>query len=415
MEPISLLAGAGKAEVLWQPEDFPLEGFSGQHDPVFARALLLRGGADLVLLSLELTSLPPRAIARFQELAARLAGIPAQNVFVSVSHTFSAPHLPREEKTQQDRRLARILYTRLEEAAARAVQAARADLGPAVTGWDSTPCALNVNRNVQTPRGWWLGRNEREYSDHSLRCLRLCHGDRPIALILNYDCQPSVLDGVVTRAGQRLLSGDFAGAALRTLEARYPGLTAFYLPGAAGDQSPLLCGVTRTPEGACRTLYEDAYVLAEEQGRYLADCAEGPLRHARTHADAARLALTLRTVPLPEQEMPYATPDLTPHRSYAFLPTGRTLEVPLALVGIGPLAMLLTPPELNSAFGQALRQILGPDALIGTLVNGAMKYLPQDPDYQRITYTAMNTMLGRGSDELFRQAVAQMMQAQSGV
>jgi hypothetical protein len=46
--------------------------------------------------------------------------------------------------------------------------------------------------------------------------------------------------------------------------------------------------------------------------------------------------------------------------------------------------------------------------MIVTLVNGALKYLPQKRDFERITYTAMNTTLGYGSEEGFIQAVSEL-------
>lgn len=409
MKPMPLWAGAGKAALHFREEDFPLEGFAAQHDALCVRALLLQADTTLLLLSLELTSLPPQAVARYQALAGQLAGVAPQSVLVSVTHTFSAPHLPWEVQTEEDRRLARILYERLDEAVVKAVETACRTGMPVRAGWGSTPCGLNVNRNVQTPRGWWLGSNERAYSDHTLRCLRLCHDDTPLAVILNYDCQPSVLDGVVTRAGQRLLSGDFAGAALAELERRYPGLVAFYLPGAAGDQAPLLRGSSELPDGERYLLQEEAFVLAAEQGRYLAGCAEGPLRHVQGESETANLAPVRRVVKVPEQQMRYTTRELVPHRTYDFRLTGRYLEVPLLLLYIGEIPILLTPPELNSSFGRLLRQRLGENAIIGTLVNGAMKYLPEAADYDRITYTSMNTMLGRGGDAAFVRAVDEMV------
>lgn len=398
-------AGAGIGPFCWREEDLPLEGFSLGPDRLAARALLLRAERPLLLLSLEMTSLPARAVARCKERAARLAALAPEEVLVSVTHTFSCPHIPPEAHTEEDDRRARCLFALLDRAVDAAVQGAVASCGPATVHRGEAPCGLNVNRNLQTPRGWWLGRNEQEYSDHTLRCVALCREGRPIAALLNYDCQPSVLDQVRARDGARPISGDLAGAAMQALEAQYPGLVAIYLPGAAGDQAPLLRGLD--PEAGGPGLpFEEAHPIARALGGYLAACAGRLIRQGEA-AEAGPLCLCRRTVALPEQEMRYRTPELTPHLRYDFSPTGRTLPAPLILFRLAGAPVLLTAPELNSSFGRRLREVLGPRALIGTLVDGGMKYLPEESDYRRITYTAMNTFLGQGSDRLFLDAVRQ--------
>nr|WP_239650402.1 hypothetical protein [Oenococcus oeni] len=74
--------------------------------------------------------------------------------------------------------------------------------------------------------------------------------------------------------------------------------------------------------------------------------------------------------------------------------------------------MIGTMPELNSSFGQKLREKFNnQNTFVCTLVNGAMKYLPEDVDFIRRTYTAMNTRLGQGSDRLFLDQIVKALQS----
>jgi hypothetical protein len=61
----SLRAGPGRA-IIELPEDlFPTEGFTGVQDPLHARALLLDGGTRIVVVSLELVSIPDDLVAEW--------------------------------------------------------------------------------------------------------------------------------------------------------------------------------------------------------------------------------------------------------------------------------------------------------------------------------------------------------------
>ncbi|MGN0984007.1 MAG: hypothetical protein ACI4OI_04115, partial [Gemmiger sp.] len=381
----TLLAGAGKAEIRFREEDFPLKAFTGIHDAIHVRVLLLRDALRLALVSIELTSLPTRSIRHFQAVCSEASGVEPEHILISVTHTFSAPHIPMKIKTEQEQALSDRLYARIDEAIREAAGRAACSLGGTTLEYGEVSCRLNINRNVPTAEGWWIGRNENAYSDHTVRVVNLRHRNRLFARLVNYDIQPSVMDQSEALAGGRLISGDMAGAACRVLE-QQDGVTALFLPGCAGDQAPLLRAVR-----AGQDLHEAGFVLAEEFGAYL---AERVLGAGVEKAEARALSLTTATALLPEQKMKYETKALRPHTAYSFELTGNSVEVPLVLAELGGVRLLATAPELNSELGAKLRSVLGEQMLIGTLVNGAVKYLPQAQDFARVTYTAMNTKLG---------------------
>lgn len=408
MADFKLLAGAGKAEISFSQADFPLKAFTGIHDELFVRVLILETNVRMALVSVELTSLPPEAIKRFQQECSAVTGIEEKNVFVSVTHTFSAPHIPPQIKTEQEQKLSDTMYDRICAAIRRACEEAKASVAETAAEYCEVSCCLNVNRNIATPEGYWIGQNEEGFSDHTVRVLRLRRGEELFAYLINYDIQSSVMDKSEAASGGRLISGDLAGAALRELEKDQP-VTAVFLPGCAGDQAPIIQAVQTAEDGTVKDLHENGFVLTEQLGQYLA----GRVRAARKIADIEISDRTSENIPgilfdtavLPEQEMKYPTKELRPHRQFSFDLTGKSIPVPVTVICLGNMQILMTTPELNSGFGAKIRKIMGDHLMIGTLVNGGVKYLPEPEDFERITYEAMNSMLGPGSAEKFLATV----------
>ena len=89
----TILAGAGRAEVSIDPKLLPMERFGSVHDAPNVRALLLKAEkGQFLLLSLEMTSLMGRELEEVKAEAAEAVQVSAENVWVSVTHTFSVPH-----------------------------------------------------------------------------------------------------------------------------------------------------------------------------------------------------------------------------------------------------------------------------------------------------------------------------------
>ena len=140
-----LLAGAGRARIVLPADLFPVDGFLAERDPLYARVVLLwRGTERLTLAVLDQTSIAAASLAGIRRI---LPG-PA---LICASHTFSAPHVAGDSRPE----LQRALETAVAEAARQAVR----ELQPARIGWASGSADINVNRDVQTPDGWWLGAN----------------------------------------------------------------------------------------------------------------------------------------------------------------------------------------------------------------------------------------------------------------
>lgn len=411
MAEFQLKAGAGKAEIRFLPEDFPLKSFTGIHDKIYVRVLLLESTFSSALVSVELTSLPSEAVRRFQKECSTITNIGEPYIFVSVTHTFSAPHIPPHIQNEHEQKLSDTMYGRISTAVREASLQAKESLGPASVEYCEASCCLNVNRNIDTPKGWWIGRSEEAFSDHTVRVLKFRHRQQVFAYIINYDIQASVMDKSEAVSGGRLISGDLAGTACESLEEENKGVAVF-LPGCAGDQAPILQAVRTDAEGNMQDLHENGFVLARQMGLYLAErvkASKNPFKDSISPCSSNMgPGILFGTAILPEQEMKYATKELRPQKQYSFDLTGQGIPVTVALLCSGDTGILMTAPELNSRFGTKIRQLLGEHLLIGTLVNGGIKYLPEAEDFERITYQAMNTKLGPGSAEIFLETISNL-------
>lgn len=93
---------------------------------------------------------------------------------------------------------------------------------PARTGLGIGASRVNVQRDVPTPHGWWLGADDNGPVDGCVGVTRIEGEDgRPIVVLVNHAVQSSVMNGSVTQAGERQVTADLAGATSRRMEESY--------------------------------------------------------------------------------------------------------------------------------------------------------------------------------------------------
>lgn len=410
-------AGAGRYEIEFPESFFPIEGFEGLHDKPQIRVLLLDAGKKLAIVSVEITSLPAEIVTEFKDLTSNVSGFPPENILVCATHTFSAPHFKPKHmcKTVEDQQHNKTLYDLYKPAIIRATISASSKLKEARFGCEIGQCNINVNRDVRTKDGWWLGSSETGPTDNSVTVLRFDDlKGNPIAILFNYAVQPSVLDGSITSRGGRLLSSDLAGVASRFVEQEYGGdVTALFCIGAAADQAPAVKSkyTSIDTKGQSKTydFHEQGAILAESLGR-------------RLGAEVLRVTETIQCRPLtsaikhkryivkcPGQIMPKDIHSIKPTRIYYFEPDVDR-EEPFEIITLGEVALVCVRPELTYQTAAEIRkQSPYPKTMILTMVNGGAKYMADQNAYDRITYEAMNSPFGRGSAELLSEKILQTL------
>lgn len=384
-----MLAGAGKAPISLEGV-LPFDGFDLMHDPIHVRSLVFQNpdGSRACLVSVDATSM--RDDSALRSTTAQVVNCSPEQIWVTVTHTFSVPHVrtPEHLATDDERARNTLLAERLSAATRSACAAAMEDLAPVRMETSRGRCSVNANRDVETPEGWWLGIDPSGFSDRSVRVLRLFSNDhlhRTVATLYTVDVQSSVVQGLRDENGNVFVSADLAGEASRLLEERFGGV-AIFLVGAAGDQTPRVKGAGALPElggifaAEVETALTDAKRLKAsgvELERITVLCP------AQRRADFARLA---------------------PTRHYEFVPEG-TIETTLSVARLGSLTVVGVEPEIDSALGSDLRAAGEGNLEVLTMVNGAQKYLPDTQAYDRITYEAMNSSFARGASDVLAQTI----------
>ncbi len=394
-----MLAGVGKEKLDFPEELFPIENYAGVHDDVYVRVMLLRGQTDFALVNFEMTSMRPYAIEALKSEASRITGIPKDQIWISVSHTFSVPHLRSEEALARGgKELTEkndLLYRVLSGAMEKALKTAAADTGEAAFGFANAVCAVNVNRDVETPDGWWLGANDSLESDKTVPLIRIDGSDgKAKGILYSYDVQSSVMDHHKDADGYARITGDLAGSASRHIEEQFgEDFVALFLIGGAGDQAPAAAAGPAD------------YQTADDLGSRLASCVVQAAGEVSCEPLEEGIRVRSEKVSCAGQKIAGKPDEIHPTKSYQYEPD-EAHEVAVSLVTFGKAALIGLGPELSSSTASSIRkQSPYPATMVATLVNGADKYMPEEDAYDRITYEAMNSKFARGSAEKIRQSV----------
>jgi hypothetical protein len=224
---------AGVARVpLPTPLGAPLMGYAarsggavGVHDPLYARALLLRSRDSVLWLSLDVCLVTPAQARELREAAAARLGLARERVLVTCTHTHSGPETGDSAASPKAPGGA---WRGIRAAALEAGAGAAGALRPARLGLGSAPVSI--------------GRNRRRADGPVERRVQLFRlgdaGGEPLALIYALGCHPTALGH-----DNLAYSADWPGAASRALERRFPGALAFFALTAHGDVDPVTRGL----------------------------------------------------------------------------------------------------------------------------------------------------------------------------
>lgn len=164
-----LKVGFGKAAFTPGASLLPLDGFTAVHDDLNVRVLLVESGARHIALAVsDLTSISAEAVALMRDAITAASGIGAANIMVTVTHRFSAPHVQASSASAGAAAYVRNIVAATKFAVADAVK----NLQDASVGYGSGRVDVNVNRNVLTADGYWLGVNEQLPSDKGVYVAR---------------------------------------------------------------------------------------------------------------------------------------------------------------------------------------------------------------------------------------------------
>ena len=222
-----LKVGAARVDIT-PPTGFPMWGYAARHDepstgvrdPLFARAVVLSAGKNvLAIVSLDLGRTPTReGMKNIRKQLKDATGI--QTVFLVASHTHHGPVLELDNWPGKEKPYVRTL----EEKIVQVIVQANKDLKPARLGIGSYEVAFNRNRHSKRP-GPPVDREMIVVRVEDMQGV-------PIAHLVNFAAHPTMLPMKL-----REFSADYPGVMCGRVEKELGGICLF-LQGAAGDLSP---------------------------------------------------------------------------------------------------------------------------------------------------------------------------------
>lgn len=421
-----LLAGAGCGTIRFPEALFPMEGFRGIHEAPCVRVLALDCGETAALVSVELVMLPPELVDMVQTLVSDHTGVKKENVWVHTTHAITTPHAPHapmgmggvkleiSEEVKRDLQVKIGLYADALRAAVTQAAAA-AVLRPAVLGMGRAESHISVNRDVETPFGWWIGRNPEGRTDPNFDLLRLEGLDgKPIAHVFTGGLKPCAIDNSQMEENRRLVSPDVPGLACRLIE-EATGAPCLFFMGAAGDQVPKEQALLEEvlADGTVKAVdlgVEAGLEMVQRLGSQLAADLLPSLREIECAWDAPEIRVGTTRITWGGK----GRIRMQPRKTVEFRQE-REITVDGTVMTIGDLALVGLKPEINCVTGQQLRAAspYGNTAVIA-MVNGGQKYMPDAAAYENITWEAQSAMLMPGAAEAWVEAVAAKLREMKG-
>ncbi|MGH7144344.1 MAG: hypothetical protein ACREJ2_09510 [Planctomycetota bacterium] len=395
-----LLCGAAKA-VINPPLPCPLAGYIPRmatrvHDDLHCAALFLHDGPDqLLLLTFDTIALDAAFCAEVQQAVHKATGIPALNIFLTCSHTHSAPrvgaanHTPKGLTPAQRKVHAALVkyHRRCVAGAVEAAKQAAAAAEPVLALYNTARIRENLNRRAFFPSGQYF------YQPKQKNLLPLCDGivddelavlffkaaaeERFVAVLVNYTAHPLTVGD-----SSNEVSADYPGVLKAEIE-RNLGCTALFVNGAAGDNHPL---------GA-----EAGFARCERMGLALAEKA---LYHRwdAVQLDSTALSHSYRPVELPA--MTDADFKSLPQnfasdwRSHGRLKNGQ-VQTFMSLWAIGPLLFCGVPGELSAELGLRLKwESPFPKTFVMFIATDNLGYISHRNAYQWGGYEVLTSALG---------------------
>jgi neutral ceramidase len=236
----------------------------GVAHPLFAKALALANGQGnrVVLVTCDIIGFGRAFTGRVTDQVKEKYGLPRDHIALFASHCHSGPtpidSLDRLSSGGKVREHAQnnLDYTRdLEKKLVALVGEALGRMQPVSLSYTIGRAHFALNRREPTARGIKLGKNPAGPTDESVPILRvLDQSGKPMAIVFGYACH-----NTTHRPDMMRIDPDYAGYAQDRIESIYPGATALFVTGCAGDADP-------HPYGTLD--------LAKEHGRELGDAVK---------------------------------------------------------------------------------------------------------------------------------------------
>ncbi len=207
----------------------PRRVFSGMHDDIWVRALVLEeDGVTAAVVTGDALGFEGTRIEEIRERVRETSGLNVDSILFNASHTHSAPNVMRGQSECIGRYQAAYADWFYDQVV-RVIALAAADLEEGRLEWGSVACpGIGVNRRRVADGVCVFAPYEAGLRRDDAFVLRAVCGARTKAVLMKHTCHPSTV-------GCDLGSADWPGVARRIVEERNPGAVALFAQGCCGN------------------------------------------------------------------------------------------------------------------------------------------------------------------------------------
>lgn len=378
-----------KQEITIPKDLLPIDGFKEIHSPLYIRMIYLQENIEFLMVSIEMTSLIGHYVPLIKQWIVEKMLINPENIWITVTHTFAAPHLMEDIsdslKQEKNRQLAESVRSSID--ACLFILSKNKQRVSVYTG--HTTCDINIQRNIETKEGWGIGKNHEGITDNQVQSFHFINEqEKTVCVLFNYALQSSVLDQM------GIVSYDVVGEACQYIE-QHLDTMAMFLIGCAGDLAP--------NEDINKSKEENIILLGHRLGRTVCMMEIQPLEEDTLYCKTLQ-------VTCPGQKIAPNCHQIKPTHYYEFMRDQERL-VAIYILQIGSGIIIGVSPELNCETGLQIKKYSPfKTTIVATMVNGAAKYMPPKIAYERITYQAVNSFYAKNSAEILTEVIHQQLQ-----
>lgn len=243
-----------------------LSGYANREKPavgilqdLWAKAVVLQDSSSkkFIIVTTDLLGLSHEISEAIAQKIQQKYGINRSQLLLNSSHTHSGPMIwpclgMIADYTTSEQQIISTYSLGLVDVLVDLIDSAISNLSPMNVFCGHGSADFAINRRVPTDKGIISGVNPNGPVDHDVPVIKIVSGEGVLkAVLFGYACHNTTMVG-----DNYLVNGDYAGYAQIEIEEAYPGCTAMFMMGCAGDQNP-------TPRGTVR--------FAEQHGKSLAD------------------------------------------------------------------------------------------------------------------------------------------------
>lgn len=366
--------------------------FTGVHDHVYVRAIVIDNGqTSAALVSIDTASIPD-TLAQRQRIEKEI-GVPAGQIMITTTHGHNAP-IPWQPSTSRQYGPETENYNNVvEKSLMEAVRQAKAHLQPGTMTLATGYADLNINRDEFVGDRWKTGRNPTRPSDKTVWVLRFDNAaGEPVAFFVNY-----AVHGLILGPDNTLVTGDLPGSTSRFIESYYQDkVVSLWTSGPAGDQNPVVSSwdLDDVLTHKVREPGEASFQLSESYGRLLGEeaiRASGAGDSVREATSSLSLWSASKDVSCPGSHYDAKTKSRVDTEP-------QTIHMDLLMVNNIALAGVAAEVVTNIYYHLKKESPLANTILV-TLNNGRLTYMPDDAAYDAPIFEVRSSSLARGCGE----------------